>query len=175
MKVISLLQPWATLVVIGAKKFETRSWNTFYRGPVLIHASKRKDINARNLCIIEPFENYIKDFDALPFGAIIGSSRIAATASAPHVAGVLLQDGNTDELAFGDYGFGRRAWKLEDVVKFSIPIPAKGSLGLWDYDLPDHFHLPVAGGHATFPTPPTQETLFAVEKMAELAYKKLKK
>lgn len=45
MKVISLLQPWATLAVIGQKKIETRSWSTKYRGPLLIHASKRWDNN----------------------------------------------------------------------------------------------------------------------------------
>lgn len=40
MKALSLTQPWATLVAIGAKKIETRSWSTSYRGPVAIHASK---------------------------------------------------------------------------------------------------------------------------------------
>ena len=42
MTVISLLQPWAQLVVLGAKKIETRSWNTAFRGELLIHASLGK-------------------------------------------------------------------------------------------------------------------------------------
>jgi len=42
MKAISLLQPWATLVVTGVKTIETRSWGTKYRGPILIHASQGK-------------------------------------------------------------------------------------------------------------------------------------
>ena len=42
MKVLSLLQPWATLVVLGAKKYEVRGWQTAYRGPLLIHASAKK-------------------------------------------------------------------------------------------------------------------------------------
>ena len=37
---LSLIQPWATLVAIGAKKVETRSWKTPYRGWLAIHASK---------------------------------------------------------------------------------------------------------------------------------------
>ena len=41
MKCLSLWQPWASLVVIGAKRFETRSWPTNYRGPLLIHAAQR--------------------------------------------------------------------------------------------------------------------------------------
>jgi len=41
MKAISLWQPWASLVACGAKRFETRSWPTRYRGPLLIHAAKK--------------------------------------------------------------------------------------------------------------------------------------
>lgn len=40
MKAITLTQPWATLVAIGAKRIETRSWATRYRGPLAIHAAK---------------------------------------------------------------------------------------------------------------------------------------
>lgn len=42
MKAISLWQPWATLIATGAKQIETRSWATSYRGPIAIHAAKRK-------------------------------------------------------------------------------------------------------------------------------------
>lgn len=41
MKAISLWQPWATLIALGAKTIETRSWQTSYRGPIAIHAAKR--------------------------------------------------------------------------------------------------------------------------------------
>ena len=40
MKAITLTQPWASLVALGAKRIETRSWNTNYRGPLAIHAAK---------------------------------------------------------------------------------------------------------------------------------------
>ncbi len=39
MKAITLWQPWASLIAIGAKKIETRSWATKYRGPLAIHAA----------------------------------------------------------------------------------------------------------------------------------------
>ena len=32
MKALCLHQPWAYLVAIGAKRYETRSWKTRYRG-----------------------------------------------------------------------------------------------------------------------------------------------
>lgn len=40
MKALTLTQPWATLIAIGAKRIETRSWWTGYRGPIAIHAGK---------------------------------------------------------------------------------------------------------------------------------------
>lgn len=41
MKAITIWQPWASLLAIGAKKYETRSWATNYRGPIAIHAAKK--------------------------------------------------------------------------------------------------------------------------------------
>lgn len=41
MKVLTLHQPWASLVALGIKTIETRSWSTKYRGPLAIHAAGR--------------------------------------------------------------------------------------------------------------------------------------
>jgi activating signal cointegrator 1 len=60
MKAISLLQPWATLVVMGVKTIETRSWQTPHRGELLIHASLGK--KGQVLCSQPHFNKYIKDF-----------------------------------------------------------------------------------------------------------------
>lgn len=38
-KAISLHQPWASLIAMGFKKFETRSWGTNYRGKLVICAA----------------------------------------------------------------------------------------------------------------------------------------
>ncbi len=40
MRTLTLTQPWATLVALGAKTIETRSWQTSYRGPLAIHAGQ---------------------------------------------------------------------------------------------------------------------------------------
>jgi hypothetical protein len=200
MKVISLLQPWATLVVIGAKKIETRSWNTKYRGELLIHASKNYE-KGRSIAMEPPFRQYMPsigkkpkgynegagfyDWNALPFGAIIGKVNLVDTCKTTDI--ILMKECNIPikvngnnipdewekEIAFGDYSKGRYGWLFSDPVQFAVPISAKGSLSLWDFDMPDHIHLPIKGGHATFPTPPDKETLDAVNSMAELAYKYL--
>ena len=52
MRVITLKQPWATLVAEGLKKYEFRSWKYSYRGELLIHAGKGIDEEA-----MKKFEN----------------------------------------------------------------------------------------------------------------------
>lgn len=43
---LSIQQPWAWLIVNGHKDIENRSWRTKFRGPVLIHAGARIDVEA---------------------------------------------------------------------------------------------------------------------------------
>lgn len=43
MKALSIKQPWAWAIVSGLKDIENRSWQTPYRGPILIHAGLRDD------------------------------------------------------------------------------------------------------------------------------------
>lgn len=38
MRVLSVRQPWASLIASGRKRLELRTWSTSYRGPVLILA-----------------------------------------------------------------------------------------------------------------------------------------
>lgn len=199
MKCISILQPWATLIIIGVKRLETRSWNTKFRGEILIHASKKFTNEQHDTCIFDPFYSKLLDTDffdetkpacGLPTGAIIGKVNLCHVVKSKYcfkdnefewtdyskTGHPVIKFPITDqELAFGDYSPNRYGWLLSDPVQFANPIPAKGKLSIWDYDLPDHFHFPNKyGGHATFPTPPDQKTLDAVNKMTELAYKKMK-
>jgi hypothetical protein len=133
MKAISLLQPWASLVVMGVKTIETRSWGTKYRGPILIHASigKAGNIFADELL----FKKYIPDFKQLPFGAIIGQVTITNVIriESLNLTDDLINKLTMEEKAFGDYTEGRYAWLLEDYIKFKTPIPARGTLNIWEY------------------------------------------
>jgi activating signal cointegrator 1 len=186
MKVLSLLQPWATLAVIGAKRIETRSWNTKYRGPLLIHASAGK----QGLKIMD--DPQLKKFltplffddpkDKLPLGAIIGKVEIVDTAKTSDIllmkdAGVPIRvrdrkipDSWDQEIAFGDYSSGRYGWLLSNPVAFPAIIPAKGKLGLWEYQMPEKigFNLK-GGGHASFDGMPDTQTVEAIEAMTRFA------
>jgi hypothetical protein len=139
MKVISIVQPWATLVMLGEKRYETRSWATKYRGQLGIHSSKKMD---KRICEQEPFKSVLAKHGYtatnLPLGAILGTAIItkclAVTGDVESIA--LLENGQLvegNEYAFGDYNEGRFAWELTDIEKIE-PIPAKGQLGLWNYD-----------------------------------------
>ena len=133
MKTISLLQPWASLVVMGVKKIETRSWSTRHRGTLLIHASMGK---AGALLASEPpFPKYISNFSQLPFGAIIGQVSLTEVVRVEELAlpGNAINQLAMEERAFGDYTNGRYAWILEDPVQFHRPVPVRGTLGLWEY------------------------------------------
>ena len=130
MKVLSLTEPYATCILTGVKKIETRSWKTAYRGPLLIHASATRippeyRKNAALMALVDP--------GSLHFGHIICSCVLADCI--PMTAGFIEEIRRTRpaEYAAGVYAEGRYAWLLTDVRPLPEPILAKGRLGLWKY------------------------------------------
>jgi hypothetical protein len=126
-KAITLTQPWATLVALGTKTVETRSWQTGYRGPLLIHAGKRgtdleleADLKAR----------WLLPSVELPRGAIVARVRLADIRPTSDVG--FLEGLNAVEVELGDYSRGRFCWILADVEIVDPPIPWTGALGLGD-------------------------------------------
>jgi ASCH domain len=69
MKIITLRQPWAELVVSGVKNIENRGWSTAYRGPVLIHAGLHVEREACRKHGVDPSK--------LPRGAVVGVVELA--------------------------------------------------------------------------------------------------
>lgn len=150
MKALSLIQPWATLVAIGAKRVETRDWPTDYRGPIAIHASKwvKQGANGRRLYVSREVEQYLLLCYREPFTSALtraGYDRIGQLPSGALVATARLVDVVCTERAvdrvdayereFGNFGPRRFAWFLEDVRPLATPIGFRGMPGLWD--LPD--------------------------------------
>lgn len=146
MKALTLTQPWASLIAIGAKLVETRAWSTQYRGPIAIHAAKFWQVVDRETCwdplfraALEPtglvdYAPYtdLDDGDierfALPLGGIVATAELLNVCRTEHIADQLTER----ERAFGDYYPGRFAWSLAVIRKLPEPIPCRGSLGLWD-------------------------------------------
>lgn len=133
MLTLSLMQPWASLIVMGIKTIETRRWQTSHRGPMLIHASQRK---AGALVAAElPIAKHIPHFNQLPFGAIIGQVNLTAIRliNNLHLPVTEIARQSLELNAFGDETYNRYAWLLEDAVSFTQPVPARGHLHLWEY------------------------------------------
>jgi len=57
MKAITILEPWASLIACGAKRYETRGWPTKYRGEIAIHAAKQFGQQQKGLIDKEPFHS----------------------------------------------------------------------------------------------------------------------
>ena len=153
--VLTLTQPYATLVVLGLKTIETRSWATKHRGPLLIHAGLGpgyfgSEAALWQCCLSEPCrtalaKHGIRNPGRLPRGAIIGRVELDdcwPTADDGYV--VTVDDGvmgfniwpavAAEELAFGDYTSGRQAWLFSEPRQFATPIPARGRPGLWKWE-----------------------------------------
>lgn len=138
MKAITLIQPYATLVAVGAKKIETRTWATKYRGPLAIHAGigpvGREEFDlALTLATNYHMQKALseaghKTIFALPRSAVLATCRL--------VDCVRITADNVPpypERAFGDFSRGRFMWVLEDIERLPEPAPAKGLQRLWEW------------------------------------------
>lgn len=139
-KCLTLYQPWASLVALGAKSIDTRSWRTWYRGPLLIHAARAFPKSARDLCQQEPFAvvfiqagytnpmSGLVDPGCLPLGVILAVCNLKHCVRIG-TPGIKLPP-SEPERSFGDYTPGRYAWMLSDVQPLPEPIAAHGSMGM---------------------------------------------
>lgn len=138
MKALTLWQPWATLVAIGAKKIETRSWTTSHRGPLAIHAAAFSPEHATQLCHEEPFFSCLKEggldvglaITRLPAGVIVATCQLVEVVRITKSSASALEE---PELSFGNYTPGRWAWVLGDVQALATPVPTRGYPGLWSW------------------------------------------
>lgn len=142
-KLVSLWEPWATLMAIGAKRIETRSWSTRYRGWLAIHASKGglgKIHLARTL--EEPeFSEALKG-ELLSPGCIVAVLRLVDCCPMEDLGclpGVFSDYPELDtrqERAFGDFHEGRWAWVTEGLFRLPHPLPYRAKQGLVELDEP---------------------------------------
>jgi hypothetical protein len=136
MKVITLIQPWATLVMLDEKRIETRSWATQHRGKLAIHAGKNAYPAYKQLCQTEPFRSIlakhgITNWDELPRGVILGTAHLDDCTMVDLLPRAML---TPLEMAFGDYTPGRYGWLLSAPTPLVVPVACKGKLGLFDIE-----------------------------------------
>lgn len=155
MKALSLWQPWASLIAVGAKRIETRHWQcpqVFVGQTVAIHAAKR----TRDLGLVD-FDPFRRTLEAaklddrlvapegmprtmsvrymLPLGAIVATARIKRCAPITAEGATALRTTQPDEHAFGNYSLDegpRWAWILDDVTALPVPLICEGAQGVFD-------------------------------------------
>lgn len=159
-KTVSLWEPWASLT-LGPKGLETRSWNTSYRGPLLICAAKGglpkdellrlvlSDHYFEALCEIFGFKFVSHDsyrFAAwgrqiirrLHFGLAVTTCNLAAT----YKTETMTREQIEENLPFGDFSPKRFAWDLRDRKAIKKPFPVRGKQSLFDVEILENLLCP---------------------------------
>jgi len=118
---LSVQQPWASLLVSGAKDVENRTWRTKYRGWLFVHASKLPDPGALGIATEH-------GLTGAPLGVLLGAVRIVDC----------VRDYESD-WAMPDQWH----WVIDGAKPLPAPVPCRGALGLWN--LPEDVAAQIGG------------------------------
>ena len=156
MKALTVWQPWASLIILGAKPYEFRGWAApkAVRGErIAIHAGARKVKRDEIADLIirlhdEPWSTgLIKDLalplldrallrpDLLPLASIVGT----AVLGAPVRAQTLTKEFGTPPNDSRRIQYGLWAWPMGDPQPLEPIQPARGAQGFWDWGQADFF------------------------------------
>lgn len=125
MKIITLKQPWASLIAYGYKKYEFRSWNTKYRGEILIHAGKGVDKDA-----MKKYSSLNLDY---PKSKIVAKVKIEDVIKLDSNSSKEICDENN--FIYGNKIHDGYAFKLTNIEKLDLDIEVIGKLGIWNIDI----------------------------------------
>lgn len=129
MKVLTIKEPFATLIMNKVKYIETRSWKTKYRGELYIQAGAakiKKEVKERADL------SRLYDENNLNYGNIICKCNLVDCIymDEPFIEKIKKKDINN--YISGHYEVGRYAWILDNIEPIK-PIKVKGQLGIWNY------------------------------------------
>lgn len=125
MRVITLMQPWASLVANGYKIYEFRKMNYKYRGKILIHAGKGIDKNAMER---------VKELNLeYPQSQIVAEVEIEDVIECDKEFNDYINSLNS--IVYGNNkqrdGY---AWKLKNIKKINDNQHISGKQGIWYLD-----------------------------------------
>jgi hypothetical protein len=164
-RALTLHQPWASLIAVGAKRIETRSWPTKYRGRLLVHAGRRWPIPQEGATALAGWAR-VTTTNELPLGAVVascvlvdcvpmvypGEEGAVRTLDIDDNGSLWIVEPQTDEEAdegppewrevsdrvpFGDFTPGRWAWLLDDVKPTTERCPRCWNATAFDVTDPD--------------------------------------
>lgn len=149
MKALTIWQPWASLIIAGAKPWEWRGWAPPPRlvgQRLAIHAGARPvklqeiaalvvDIRQGESSLIENAAIELLDrihHSQWPRSSILGTALLGEPITAQTWATEHLKPGYDSSRI----DFHKFAWPLSDIERFEPPIPARGAQGLWEWNRP---------------------------------------
>jgi activating signal cointegrator 1 len=137
MKALTIRQPWASLVILGVKTMESRSWRTAYRGEIAVHAGRtfgRAERYFAQGAVALPYLLAARlDPNSLPRGVVLGTVMLEDCKSVDELYEFIQGRAGARERLLGDYGPGRFGWILRHPTAFAEPVPAAGALSLWNW------------------------------------------
>lgn len=126
MKAITVYQPYAQLIALGIKSFETRPYKTNIRGRIAVHAAASVPrrfllgfveavMNLRSRGEISSTEYaFLNGLTENTHGAVIGTVELCGCVPVESIRDTI----SASERAFGDYSDGRWAWELKRAQLF---------------------------------------------------------
>jgi activating signal cointegrator 1 len=132
---LSIYQPWASMLIIGARAYDVQHQPTFYRGEVAIFTPYDYPPWARQRALEKEFVGPLSAAGlepwALPRGVFLGLANLVDVIPIERdnvVAGVPVC---SLERWLGDYRAGRYAYRYERIRRLREPIGHRGRGGLF--------------------------------------------
>ena len=123
LKVLSVKQPWADMIIKAKEPTEIRSRDTNYRGPLYIQASKTIDTDAAEKFKLDPAK--------LRTGQIIGKVELKKTFK--YASKEVFEKDQSNHLNDPEwYEEPRYGWMFENPEEFEKGYPLKGQLGIFE-------------------------------------------
>jgi hypothetical protein len=154
MKALTIWQPWASLIVAGAKPYEFRGWRPprsiigqriaihagarpIRRDEVLVLLNQLYDTRYGQSCLHAPLALPLLELakqnpkaDALPLSHVLGTAIIGEPKRGDECAREFGEKAGNDSDREGTFNWG---WPLTFIERMIPPVPARGAQGLWDW------------------------------------------
>jgi activating signal cointegrator 1 len=163
-RALSLTEPWSTLVAVGAKKQETRTWHPHITlETIAIQSAKGFTADNEAYCSREHFQQALEEAGytpditqrrrqdrwGFPFGQI---TAIAWLRDVYQLAPLVWKSDlpPEPERSFGNYHGGRYIWLLPYVYRLKTPIPVVGHQLLWNWTPTEEFREEIRNALALY-------------------------
>ncbi len=129
MRIITLQEPWASLIGENIKIIETRSWPCYDYGELYIHAGK--STIPKNDCRKNALAKLLQG--PLHYGTIFAKCILSDCIEITEEYAKTVEKENPTCYLCGDFTPGRYAWILKN-IELIDPIEKNGKLGIWYYE-----------------------------------------